>query len=991
MIVNKPKKKRENSRYSVLYIIMFIMIGTIVAKLLYLQVYKHEDYKEKADVSSTKFISKEAPRGDIYDSEGNVLATNKQTYTLTYMETIDSTRAFYKTMDKVFNILSENGESFQDDLALKIDESGNIYFDFKTDNESSKKTLEIRFKRDRGLNEDIEKSLFKDKEGDYTDSEISQVNDKLMKISAEDTFYYLVKQYDLYKLLLPDGYTTEQANELAKKYKDVSGKEILDDLLKQYSIQDIRRYIVVKDAIKIGSFSGYSNITIASNIKRDTAFIVYQQLNDLPGINVSLKPVRYYPYDTLASAVIGYVSSINSSQKESYELRGYDVSTDLIGVSGIESSFEEQLRGTKGGTTVKVNSQGRTTEELFKLESYQGNNVHLTIDKNVQYAAQEALKDQILKLQSEGLTSATRGAVVAIEVNTGRVIAMASYPDFNPNDFAIPSELSTEKYNEYFNPDLESFGTQHIQSTGAKGTLDELFKVDETTGVRTDKYDLYPRSMFNYATQGLVPPGSTLKPLTAFAGLTDGAITENDTFNDVGLWSSEYTGKQVLENFQKMGHGLTDVRKALEVSSNYFFYETAIRLYIKNGANINALDSLARYAWRFGLGAEKGKSTSTGIQIYENFGQTYNFVSWRNTIASNAKYSLVPALEEGIYYGYTFVPFDIKDISTDSDELKQLKTNLKDNVKETLLKVGTDEQVTSQEKYSESILDMVKKIMNTSERYKASFDSYNAKLNPKTTIDKQAKAVANAIAYFIVNQSSEIKSPINLVQDAIGQSMNAFTPLQMANYIATLANGGTRYKVSIVDKVTSPTGEVIQEYKPEVVEKIDIDPAILQAIKEGMRRVNTSPSNATNYQLFGNFPIAVAGKTGTADFGTQEQYDFQGRKAYANYLSFAPMDNPQIAIFSTIYDGNRGANSAFVHKGIYEAFFKDELLAINPNYAATSDTFQKYVLDAPADNKQGAEVNNQNTEEGGNIQNPEATQDNTSGVDIPIENGAGAD
>ncbi|WP_294389289.1 penicillin-binding transpeptidase domain-containing protein [uncultured Clostridium sp.] len=964
MIVNKPKKNKENSRYSVLYIIMFIMMGTIVAKLLYLQVYKYDDYKEKADVSSTKFISEEAPRGNIYDSEGNVIATNKQTYTLTYMETVDSTKAFYKTMDKVFKILEDNGESFQDDLALKVDDNGNIYFDFKTDNESSRRALEIRFKRDRGLNEDIEKEKFKNKEGDYTDKEINEVNDALMEISAEDTFYYLVKSYDLYKLLLPENYTSEQATELAKKYKNSTGKEILDDLLKEYPIQQIRRYIVIKDAIKMGSFSGYSNITIASNINRDTAFIVYQQLTDLPGINVSLKPVRYYPYSTLASSVVGYVSSISSSQQESYELRGYDTSTDLIGVSGIESAFEEQLKGIKGGTTVKVNSQGRTTEELFKLESYPGNNVHLTINKDVQYAAQEALKDQIIKLQSEGLTSATRGAVVAVEVNTARVIAMASYPDFDPNDFAIPSELTTEKYNEYFNPDYESFGTQHIQNSNAKGTLDELFPVNETTGAREDKYDLYPRAMFNYATQGLVPPGSTFKPLTAVAGLTDGAITENDTVNDVGVWSSEYTGKQVLENFQKIGHGITDVRKALEVSSNYFFYETAIRLYIKNGADIDALNSIARYAWKFGLGAEQGKTASTGIQIYENFGQTYNFVSWRRTLASNAKYSLVPALEEGVYYGYSFVPFDISDISTDSDELKALKTSLKDNIKETLLKVGTEEQISSQDEYAQSILNTVKKIMDISDKYKENVANYEAANNKKVDVDSQAITVANAIAYFTVtNQTSEIKSPINLVQDAIGQSMNAFTPLQMANYVATLANGGTRYKVSIVDKVTSPTGEVIQEFNPEVIESNPIDADILQAIKEGMRRVNTSPSNATNYALFANFPIAVCGKTGTADFGTSEQYEFQGRKAYANYISFAPMDNPQIAIFSTIYDGNRGANSAYVHKGIYEAFFKDELLAINPNYAATSETFQKYVLGSPADNNQEALEENEHQEQ----------------------------
>ena len=975
MIVNKPKKNKESSRYSVLYIIMFIIMGTIVGKLLYLQVYKYDDYKEKADVSSTKFISEEAPRGNIYDSNGNVIATNKQTYTLTYMETVDSTNLFFKTMDKVFQILEDNGEEFQDDLALKVNDNGGIYFDFKTDNESSRRTLEVRFKRDRGLNEDIENEKFGDKEGDYTDDEINEVNDELMEISAEDTFYYLVKSYNLYKLLLPENYTSEEANELAKKYKDATGKEILDDLLKEYSIQQIRRYIVVKDAIKIGSYSGYSNITIASNINRDTAFVIYQQLNDLPGINVSLKPVRYYPYGTLASAVVGYVSSISSSQQEVYELKGYDTSTDLIGVSGIESAFEEQLKGTKGGTTVKVNSQGRTTEELFKLESYPGNNVHLTIDKDVQYAAQEALKDNILKLQSEGLTSATRGAVVAIEVNTGRVIAMANYPDFDPNDFAIPSELSTEKYNEYFNPDLEAFGTQHIQSSGATGTLDQLFPDENEDGVREDKYDLYPRAMFNYATQAFVPPGSTFKPLTAVAALTEGAITEDFTVNDVGLWSNEYTGNQVLENFQKIGNGITDVRKALQVSSNYFFYETAIRLYEKNGADIDALNSIARYAWKFGLGVEGNKNASTGIQIYENFGQTYNFVSWRKRLASNAKYSIVPALEEGVYYGYSFVPFDISDVSTDSDELKELKTSLKNNIKETLLKVGTDEQITSQDEYAKSILSTIKKIMEVSDKYKENVAKYEADNNKEVDIDAQAKIVANAIAYFTVtNQTSEITSPINLVQDAIGQSMNAFTPLQMANYVATLANGGTRYKVSIVDKVTSPTGEVIQEFIPEVVESNPIDPEILQIVKEGMRRVNTSPSNGTAYELFGNFPIEVVGKTGTADFGTSEQYEFQGRKAYANYISFAPMDNPQIAIFSTIYDGNRGGNSVYVHKGIYEAFFKDELLTINPNYASTSETFQKYVLEAPADNKQETEEENQQQEAEGEVQEEQTQQ-----------------
>ena len=953
MIVNKPQKKKKSSRYTVLYIIMFIIMGIILAKLLYLQVYKHEDYAEKADVGSTRFISEKAPRGKIYDSEGNILATNNQTYVLTYMQTTESNKAFYSTMKKVFQILSDNNEKIQDDLLLKIDSEGKFYFDFESDDADVNKAVEIRFKRDRGLNEAIEKKLFGDQKGDLTDSQIAEVNTELLKITPEQTFYDLVQMYSLYEMLLPEDYTEEQSLALDKKYKDVNGKQILEDLKKEYTIQDVRKYMVIKDAIKMQSYKGYKSVTIANNIKRDTAFIIYQKLSDLPGIDASLEPIRYYPFNTLASSILGYVSSITSSEEEKYELRGYDASTDLIGVAGIESAFEDQLKGNKGGTTVKVNSQGRITEELFKLESYPGNNIHLTIDKDVQYAAQEALKDTIERVRNNvsQAYNATRGAVVAIEVGTGRVLAMASYPDYNPNDFAIPGQLSEEKYEEYFNPNLEEFGKQHISKTNAKGTLDELFPKNEY-GVREDIYDIYPRAIYNYATQGLIPPGSTFKPLTAIAGLSDGVITTGEQMNDTsGRWINEDLHLN-LENFQAHANGLTDVRKALEVSSNYFFYETGYRLYLKNGRNVEALNSLAKYVWRFGLGVEGNQNPSTGIEIEENFGQTYNFKSWRDTVVRNCKYELVNGLESGTFKAI-YVPFDIAKRTDDPDDLKKVKEELKDSVSNTLLKVGTDKEVVDMTEYMNSILPYVKKIMDISSRYKQSVKTYEKDKNVKVNLDEQAGIVAEVIADYVINDKrAEIKSPGQIISDAIGQGMNNFTPVQLANYVATLASGGTRYRVMLVDKITSPTGEVIQEFKPEIVDQLDIDPSYLQAVKDGMLRVNKSPNNGMAYQCFGNFPIQVAGKTGTADFGTEEQYAYQGRRPYGNYITFAPVDNPKVAIFSTVYDGNKGSEDATIHKAIYEAYFKEELLKLDPSYASKSESFQKYVVNAPKDNKE---------------------------------------
>ncbi len=981
MIVNKPKKKKKISRYAVLNILMIALFATFITKLVYLQIYKHENYKEKADISSTRLISEDAPRGKIYDSEGNILATNIQTYTLTYTKPSDDSENFYETMEKVFKILSENGETFEDDLMIKIDSNGKFYFDFKTDDADTKKIVEIRFKRDRGLNEEIEKELFDSEKTDFTDEETEQVNQELLKISAEETFYKLIKSYSLQELVNPtpvqeEGESNKDYNARLEayndKYEELSGKEILDEILTKYSLQDVRKFLVVKDAIKMQSFKGYRAVKIASNIKNDTAGIVYQKLNDLPGIDVTIEPIRIYPYNSLASGVIGYLSSIDSSKEYNYELRGYDVSSDLIGVAGIESAFEDQLRGTKGGTTVKVNSKGRVTEELFKLDSYPGNNVHLTINKDVQYAAEQAMEDTMERIKSIA-PNATRGAVVAIEPKTGRIVAMVSYPGYDPNVFSVPGLLTDELSQEYFNPDISSYAEEYIKRTGATGGIDYLFPVDEDTGEREDKFDTYPKRFFNYATQGLLPAGSTFKPLTSIAGLMEGVVTTSEVMNDTnGTWSKEDLPGLILKNFEGVANGLTDLRKALQVSSNYYFYELGYRLWKSNGEDIEALDTLAEYAWKFGLGVDPDKqnsiSLSTGIQIEENFGQVYNFTSWKKQILDTPMYEIVDALNQGVYYSYSFVPLNISDSDDDSEELKEAKTALKNYMKETLEKVGTDEEVTDTTKYAESLVPYIKKVMDLSDEFKASVVSISQKRT--VDIDEEAGIISDAIAYYIIsNVTVQIKTPGQLISSAIGQGMNNFTPVQIANYVATLANGGVRYKLTLVDKITSPTGEVIKEYTPEVVDTIDIPEEYLQAVKDGMYRVNTSSSNGTAYTSFANFPIKVGGKTGTADFSTDENYVIQGRLAYGNYISMAPLDDPELVIFSTIYDGKRGSEGATIHKAIYEAYFKERLLEIDPSYASKSESFRKYVLESPLkDNKEGAETE-ETTESSENTEN----------------------
>lgn len=950
MIVNKPNKKKQLSRYSVLLIIMGIIFTVMTVKLLYIQVYKHDDYKEKADTTSTKFVSEKAPRGIIYDQDGNLLATNKQTYSISYTSTDLSNKQFFTTMDEVFKILRDNGKTFEDTLILKLNDKNQWYLEYKNSDDDLIRIEDLRFKKDRNLDAEVQKKLYPDVD-ELSDEQKAKIDEELAKITPQQIYYKLVKDYGLISLIYPNPTKEEQ-----EMIKNMSGEEIAKVVSEKYSLTQQRDYIVIKDALKMRSYSGYKSVTIASNIEKDIYFNIMQRLNDLPGIDVVQEPVRYYPYKTTASSVLGYLSSIDTSQKENYELRGYDASSDLIGISGIEAAFEEQLKGVKGGTTVKVNSTGRVTEELFKLESYPGNNVHLTIDKDVQYAAEQALKDKMEEIKGKNngeFNTANRGAVVAVEVKTGRILASASYPDFDPNLFAIPGQLTSDEYKKYFNPDLEAFGKELIKTKNLKDvTVDDLFPDYGDGKGRRDIYDLYPRSFFNYATQGLLPPGSIFKPLTAVAGLEEGVVNPDTIIYDKGKFTEH---SDVYGNFQPecliyttkhQTHGAVDVGKALEVSCNYYFYEIAYRLYQKAGGGVNAMDTIAKYAWKFGLGYDVNSQTErgTGIEIEERVGQVYSFDAYKENAIYYAKFDLAAALESGSYENmYTFIPFDYSYRDEDSEKVYNAKKSLKDKVEAAFWKLGTDEEITSNEELAKTLVSDIKTIMSNSELYKKNVEEYKAK--GKTYNESaQVNTIAEIIARFIINdRGTVIKSPAQEVNSSIGQGMNNFTPMELAGYIATLANGGTRYKLHFVDKITTPEGKVVQEFPSEVVEKIDMKQSTIDAIRDGMRRANNE-DGGTAAAAFRGFPIETGGKTGTADF--RENQSDVGRAPYATYVSFAPLNDPEIAFVGVVYDGGHGYYTASVARAVYEAYFKDRL----PE-GYTSESYQKYVLGAPADNK----------------------------------------
>lgn len=918
----KKNKKKVINRYTVLIIIMCIIFSAIISRLIYIQIIQYDYYKEKANNRAIREIPDPAPRGNIIDKNGVVLASNNINFVLVYNETDESKKVFFQTMDKVFDIFKQYGEVKKDDFELKIpdDNDKTFRFEFKTDDVDIRKALEIRFKRDRGLNGEIEKKLFTDKKVKFTKEETDKVNDELLKISPEDTFYKLVKKYKLDSILSHPEPSTSDV-EAMNQYRKLQ-----------------RNYMIIKDTITMNSYTGYKPVIIGSSIKRETAFIFLQRLNELPGIDVTNQPMRTYPYGELGSSFLGYISKI-SYDEDKYSERGYDISSDYVGASGLEAVYEDRLRGSKGGRIVKLNKYGRAVEELGRREPYPGQNMQLTIDKDVQYAAEKSLDETMKNLQMDpnrqdvNTANATRGAAVAIDVNTGGIIALASRPGFDPNMFAAPGNLPTELLNQYFTPDLKAFGEQYVKEHGLtnnyKGKsvdeiVDLLFPIDKSikgnTTIRKDEHDIYPKSLYNYATYSLVPPGSTFKPMTAIAGLEEGVITPNEQIEDKGVFTkNNYGGACWMWTDYHSTHGFINVEKALEVSCNYFFYEVGDRLMYKYGSPVKGFDTLAKYAWKFGLGIDpKSKQKiTTGIEIKENYGQVANLESTKNLFSSSYMNSLIYTLKNN---GDKSIDLNF---NNDDGDIKTTKQNITKLVKE---------QMKSNVNNNDFISKLIASIKNLIE--------ISPELKKKEFTASDINSIVQKVNRVVYDANGEITTPANIYNAAIGQGTSRFTPLQIANYIATIVNGGTRYKLHLVDKFLDADGNVIQKSEPEVMDKTILKPATIEAVKQGMLKVN-SGEEGTATDVFADLPIITAGKTGSATYNVN-QSDF-ARTSYAVYVGFAPYDNPKIAVCVVIFDGGHGTFAAPVARTIYEAYFKDQIKNSNPNFVPYyTDIMQQY-------------------------------------------------
>ena len=811
-------KKYFKDRLDIVRAVIIVLLFSMTFRLADLQIVQGDYYRRRSETIRTRNISVTAPRGNILDKYGRVLAGNMHSYSVNLMKADISQKMLNDIALSVLNIIEQNGDTYKDEIPIHINP---IRFTFKDDElnwkakynipaEATPQMALVKLRRDYNIPQNvIDVEAYELLKEEYNVEVAFSINDFQYSFYKEELKWKKNHDFD-------EGTTAEEVfAKLLEKYKIPR---------EQYDDSQAKKILAVKYLLSQKKFRAYEPVEIAVNISDKTRAQIEENRIFLPGVEIIQKPIRKYPNGDFAAHIIGYMGRIGD-ELERLVAKGYSPQ-DVIGKSGVENTMEEYLTGKKGTKQIEVDVRGTLINTIDELEPIPGDNVFLTLDSKLQKVAEESLRKTMAQIREgdksmgfKPFKNASTGAVVALDVNTGKVLAMVSEPAYDPGLFATG---------------ISSKDWKSLQPTS--------------------KYTYAPKPLYNTAISSTLPPGSTLKMLTGIAGMEEGRIRANDIIVDRGPYDviRGTSPSCAIWKTDRRTHGAQNMMLAIKNSCNYYFFEVGRRL----GGEL-----FEQYALKFGFGQP------TGIEL----------LSESRGSVSGPQYK--------------------KDVSK-----RRLESYLNSTLK------ITDQ---SQRKEILSFIDLRLSKMQIEKRMKA------MGLGDSKAVD------------FIFKRVEESKwRPGDILNASIGQGDNNATPLQLANYIATIANGGTRYRPYIVEKVVGYDGKVKLQKQPVVESKVDMSPATLEAIKRGM--YGTINEGGTATRQFAGSPVVVSGKTGSAQAGQYRpdpknnpnlvvKYD-----AHAWFVAFAPYDKPEIAVAVVILQGGSGGYAAPVARAIIEQYLMPE-------------------------------------------------------------------
>ena len=942
-------KKISLKRTTVLILVFVIMSVVLVRRLFDLQIIQGEDYISKFQARTTKERVLKSTRGNILDRNGDILASNVLSYSLTLEDngTYTSTREKNLTLNgvayQVLQILHSNGDDITHSFHIVVDKNGEYAFDVVEGF-----TLN-RFRADI-----------------YGQALIDDLKDEQKTATADQMMEFLTGSEKFSIVLSGDRAFTED-------------QLISHGLPLTLTKQEMLDIATIRYELNTNSFKKYMQVTIATNVSEKSVAAIMENKTGLQGIDVVEDSIRLYIDDESMAPILGYTGKASSEELTELRKQNPDYSNDaIVGKAGIEQYMELTLQGTDGKETVSVDNLGKVLkiDEDTKVEPVAGDDVQLTIETDWQSAIYQILKQRVAGVlltkidaaKTFDYTYVTDASQIRIPIYdvynaliSNSVIDITKFSNEDASDIeknlyakfqqkqqrvfdTISTKLNgsnppaykdedeeTQEYLSYICNDLLR-DTLGIISKDAIDTSDATYKAwttDETISLKD--YLTYATSQGWIDISSFSPEGEYLDSEEIYQALTAYIIDYLST--DTGF--SKLLYKYMLQEDTISGQEICLV-----------LYEQGVL--DKNDDDYENLASGAMGAYDFminkiyTLEIEPAQlalmpCSASAVVVDVKTGDVVALVSYpgydnnRLTNDMDTDYYAKLALDQSS----PFFNKATQQTTAPGSTLKLLSTI-----------AGMEEGIIDEGTYIEctGTFDYVDPPIN------CWYKNGHGSLDIRTAIEQSCNYFFNMIGFQLgkvgdnefsevqsLNKLQEYASLIGLdrktgielseatpkVSDAkavpsyMGQGNNLFTTSELARYATVMATSGNVFKLTLLDKVMNPKGEVIQEYEPEIEDVVNISSNIWDVIHDGMRRVIQTHSQ------FDGLGVEVAGKTGTAELDLRHPN-------HGLFIGYAPASDPEYAVAIRIANGYSSGNACLIANDIFKYMYnladKDSIL-----------------------------------------------------------------
>ena len=949
-------KKIRIKRTTVLVLVFVFMSATLVRQLFELQIIQGEAYISKFESRTTKKRVIKSTRGNIYDRNGEELATNVLAYSVTFEDngTYDSTREKNLTLNgiayKVLKILESNGDSISTGFHIVLDESGNYTFDV-----------------DEGF------TLNRFRADIYGEPLIDNLTKKQKNATADQMIEFMSGKEGFSIVLYGDNAYTKE---------ELTSHGLPENLSKQ----DVLELSKIRYALSTNSFKKYMAVTIASNISEKSVAAIRENQPELQGIDIVEDSVRKYIDDASMGPILGYTGQASSEELEELRQKNPDYSNDaIIGKSGIEKYMETSLQGTDGEETVTVDNLGKVLkiDDSTRVEPVAGNDTYLTIDSSWQSAIYQILKQRVAGIL---LSKIEASKTYDFSVNDAAQIKIPIYDVYNA--LIANSVIDISKFSDANASDTEKNLYAKFQQKQQQvfDTISNRLTGDNPPAYKDE--DSQMQEYLTYICDDLLT--NTLNILKS-----DSIDTSDETYkawkNDESISLKDYLNYAASQNWIDISQ-ISTSNEYLDSEEIYQALTNYIIDYLKTDTGFSKLlykymlqedtisgEELCVVLYEQGVLSKEDELYQTmlsgGLDAY-----TFMYRKIASLEITPAQLALAPCSASAVITDTTSGDV-LACVSYPGYDNNRLTNNMDTDY---YAKLSTDlsspffNKATQQRTAPGSTLKILSTVAGMSEgviddgtyiECTGSFDLVTPPINCwnkqghgaldiRGAIEQSCNVFFSTIGFELgkdsegnfsearslgmlqkyaslmgldkktgieISEASPQISDKNAVPSYMGQGTNMFTTSQLARYASTIATSGTIYKLSLLDRVTDSKGKLIKEYPSETEGQLDISSNIWDDIHDGMYRV------VQTHDQFNRLGVEVAGKTGTAEIDYYHPNN-------ALFVGYAPVSEPKYAISVRIANGYASGNACLAANDIFKYIFglADESTILT-GYAA-SDT-----------------------------------------------------